>query len=52
MSYIYFIGRKRVKTFGMMKYLSSHLRDESSSLESVITNSDIYDDEADGMNIL
>ncbi|XP_060574004.1 uncharacterized protein LOC132731739 [Ruditapes philippinarum] len=40
-------GRKRVKTFGMMKYLSSQLRDESSSLEAVITNSDIYDDEAD-----
>ncbi|XP_053406874.1 uncharacterized protein LOC123546569 [Mercenaria mercenaria] len=40
-------GRKRVQTFGMMKYLSSHIRDESSSLEAVITNSDIYDDEAD-----
>ncbi|KAH3789301.1 uncharacterized protein LOC127840834 [Dreissena polymorpha] len=41
-------GRKRVQTFGMMKYLSSHIINEgSSSIESVITNSDIYDDEAD-----
>ncbi|XP_052772789.1 uncharacterized protein LOC128211778 [Mya arenaria] len=40
-------GRKRVQTFGMMKYLSNHIMSEGTSIESVITNSDIYDDEAD-----
>ncbi|KAL4232149.1 hypothetical protein ACF0H5_009724 [Mactra antiquata] len=40
-------GRKRVQMFVMMKYLTSHIREGGSTIESVITNSDIYDDEAD-----
>ena len=46
---VYYTGKKRVQTFGMMKELKHHIKDEKDVTLSrdKLLDSDLFDDEAD-----